>query len=77
MEKLKLGQVTELPSQVPLNNFFPKPAQQAMAATFGLWFENGVFDFKPAKFLNDTFPEIKPLKVKEMLDRAWKNSPIG
>ncbi len=45
-----------------------------MAAAFGLWFEDGVFDLKPAKFLNEMLPEIKPLKIKEMLDKAWKRS---
>ena len=46
-----------------------------MAAAFGLWFEYGVCDLKPTKaFLNETFPEIKPLKVKEMLDQAWRKA---
>ena len=69
-----MGQTTELPGQVSLYQFFPKPALQSMAAAFGLWFEDGIFDPKPAKFLNETFPEIKPLKVKELLEKAWKKS---
>ncbi|KAH6623331.1 hypothetical protein F5144DRAFT_358142 [Chaetomium tenue] len=74
-KKLKLGQTTELPAQVPLYPFFPKEAQQAMAAAFGLWFEDGICDLKPTKaFLNETFPEIKPLKVKEMLNQAWRKA---
>lgn len=67
-----MGQVTELPGQVPLYQFFPKSLLQNYVAAFGLWFEDGHFDLKPTKFLNETFPEIKPLKVKEMLDKAWK-----
>lgn len=75
VEKLKLGQTTELPAQVPSYPFFPKEPQQAMAAAFGLWFEHGICDLKPTKaFLNETFPDIKPLKVKEMLDKAWKKA---
>ncbi|GAB1316920.1 hypothetical protein MFIFM68171_07130 [Madurella fahalii] len=73
-EKLKLGQITELPGQASLYEFFPKPFLQAVGAAFGLWFDEGVFDLKPAKFLNETFPEIQPLKVKELLDKAWKKS---
>ncbi|KAK4031287.1 isoflavone reductase [Parachaetomium inaequale] len=76
-EKLERGEVTELPGQVPLYPFFPKPAQQAMGAGFGRWFEDGVFDMKPAngaRFLNDTFPDIEPLTIKELLEKAWKRS---
>ncbi|KAK4248804.1 isoflavone reductase [Corynascus novoguineensis] len=73
-EKLKSGQTTELPGQVPLYSFFPKPVMHSMIAAFGLWFEDGVFDLKPVRFLNESFPEIKPLTVKEMLDKSWKSS---
>lgn len=73
MEKLKARECTELPSQVPFYQFLPKPALQAYACAFGLWFEDGTFDLKPPnKFLNESFPEIKTLKVKEMLEMAWK-----
>lgn len=74
MEKLKSGQVTELPGQVPLYQFIPKQVLQGLAAAFGLLFDNGEFDMKPQSFLNEKFPEIKPLKVKELLDRAWRKS---
>ncbi|KAK4155293.1 isoflavone reductase [Chaetomidium leptoderma] len=73
-EKLERGEITELPGQIPLYPFFPKPAQDAIGAAFGLWCEDGVFDHKPAKFLNETFPEIKPLTAKALLEKAWKKS---
>ncbi|KAK3362517.1 hypothetical protein B0T25DRAFT_524497 [Lasiosphaeria hispida] len=73
VEELKAGKTTELPSQVPFYQFLPKPILQGMAASFGLWFDRGLFDLKPAKFLNQDFPEIKPMTVKEMLDQAWKS----
>jgi hypothetical protein len=76
-EKLERGETTELPGQVPLYPFFPKPVQQAMGAGFGCWFDDGVFDMKPpngARFLNDTFPHIEPLTIKELLEKAWKRS---
>ncbi|KLU84770.1 hypothetical protein MAPG_03806 [Magnaporthiopsis poae ATCC 64411] len=72
VEKLKTGQTTELPAQVPLYKFWPKEFMNAMAATFGLWFEQGAFDLKGVKFLNEQLPEIKPMTVKEMLDKAWR-----
>jgi len=71
---LKLGQTTELPGQVPLYSFFPKPVMHSMIAAFGQWFEDGLFDLRPVRFLNESFPEIKPLTVKEMLDKSWKSS---
>lgn len=74
MEKLKSGQVTELPGQVPLYQFVPKAALDGLAAAFGLLFDNGDVDMNPQSFLNERFPEIKPLKVKEMLDKAWRKS---
>ncbi|KAK3985330.1 isoflavone reductase [Cladorrhinum sp. PSN332] len=73
-EKLKRGQVTELPGQKVLYAFIPKEALQGMAAVFGLWFEEGLFDLKPGKgrkFLNEVVG-VETLKVKEMLDAAWK-----
>ncbi|KAK2751980.1 nmra-like family protein [Colletotrichum kahawae] len=75
-EKLKAGQTTELPGQIPAYPFFPKEAYQALAGTFGWWFENGTFDIPPPgkKTLNEIFPEIKAWKVKEILDKAWKKA---
>ncbi|KAJ0280791.1 hypothetical protein CBS470a_008603 [Colletotrichum nupharicola] len=75
-EKLKAGQTTELPGQIPAYPFFPKEAYQALAGTFGWWFENGTFDIPPSgkKTLNELFPEIKAWKVKEILDKAWKKA---
>ncbi len=71
MEKLKSGQATELPGQIASYAVFPKAMFQAFTATFGLWFDEGICDLKPARFLNDQFPEIKPLTAKELLDKAW------
>ncbi|KAF5516698.1 Oxidoreductase BOA1 [Colletotrichum siamense] len=75
-EKLKASQTTELPGQIPAYPFFPKEAYQALAGTFGWWFENGTFDIPPSgkKTLNELFPEIKAWKVKEILDKAWKKA---
>lgn len=72
VEDMKSGKTTELPGQVPLYQFIPKEALLGYTAVFGLWFENGAFDLKPEEWLNDSFPEIKPMTAKEMLEKAWK-----
>jgi hypothetical protein len=74
---LKAGQATELPCQVAEYQFMPKDIVQQWAAMFGLLFETGVFNIPPpgTKTLNEeVFPEIKPLKVKDILDGEWKKA---
>lgn len=41
-----------------------------MLAHCGRLFEEGVFDFQPEQSLNDIFPEIKPMSVKDILSVA-------
>jgi hypothetical protein len=76
VEKLKAGQATELPCQVAEYQFMPKEVVQQWAVMFGLLFETGVFNIPPpsTKTLNEVFPEIKPLKVKDILDGEWKKA---
>ena len=71
IDKLKGGQVTELPSHPSFYPFFPKQMLQGMFAAFGIMFENGVFDLKPSRTLNDDFPDIKPRTVKEVISEAY------
>ncbi|KAH8589852.1 nmrA-like family protein [Bisporella sp. PMI_857] len=73
-EKLGSGQSTELPGQAAAYNFLPREVVQSFASTFGLWFEEGAFNLKPTKTLNDQFPEITTIKVKDILTKAWKRS---
>lgn len=74
VEKMKLGQTTELPGQVSLYSFMPKESLQYIIAAHGVWFEEGVYNLKPTRFLNERFPEIKPIKVKEVLHQGWKKA---
>lgn len=71
MEKLREGKITELPSHTYAYAFVPKEVLQSMLAYFGTMFEDGYFDFKPAKTLNDVFSDIKPLTAKEVLKQGW------
>ncbi|KAH7231555.1 hypothetical protein B0J15DRAFT_574934 [Fusarium solani] len=73
LELLKEGKITELPGHRYAYEHFPKEALQGMLATFGILFDEGQFDFKPERSLNDIFPEIKPVSAKEMLEIGWKN----
>jgi len=58
--------------EIPLFKFIPKAVLLGYAAVFGLWFEGGAFDFKPEEWFNESVPDIKPLTVKQMLDKAWR-----
>jgi hypothetical protein len=71
---MQTGEVSELPGQVPLYSFVPKAFMKYLISTHGLWFEEGVYNFKPARFLNEKFPQIKPITVKEILGQAWKKT---
>ncbi|KAH6700551.1 hypothetical protein BKA61DRAFT_495944, partial [Leptodontidium sp. MPI-SDFR-AT-0119] len=43
----------------------------AMMVIFGNWFDEGTFDMKPSRLMNDIFPEIKPISVADIVP-AWK-----
>jgi hypothetical protein len=73
IEKLQRGEVTELPGHKKTYEAFggrdvAKPIVQRIFAQYGQWMEDGLFNYKSGIFLNDIFPEIKPLNLEE----AWK-----
>ncbi|PVH96182.1 NAD(P)-binding protein, partial [Periconia macrospinosa] len=71
VEKLKRGEVTELPTHRSIYPFYPKANLQIMMSGTGLLTEQGFFDLKPAHSLNDIFPEIRPRSVRELVEVAW------
>lgn len=73
LESLEKGETTELPGQVAAYPFFPKAMLRHFATIFGLWWAKGELDLKPARTLNEAFPEIHALKVKEGLKLAWSD----
>ena len=73
-ERLEKGEPTELSVYVPVYEHFPKPFFWGLISLFGLWFDNGDLDLKPERTLNQAFPEIKPLTVKELVNQAWKKN---
>jgi nucleoside-diphosphate-sugar epimerase len=66
VETLKSGKVTELPGHVPAYAFFPKEMLQSFHATFGLWFQDGLFDLTASSAATG----FRALSVKEALE--WK-----
>jgi hypothetical protein len=74
LEKLRTGQITELPLHPTLYPFFPKEILQGLFAAFGIMFEEGSFDLCPSHSLNDEFPDIKPRTVRELIFEAWKEA---
>jgi hypothetical protein len=56
--------------------YFPKQMLQGMCAVFGILFEEGFFDFKPEKSLNDQFPEITTRKIRDLVSEAWRGKQM-
>ncbi|KAF5007111.1 hypothetical protein FDECE_6542 [Fusarium decemcellulare] len=71
VEKLSKGEVTELPGHVPAYAFVPKVVLQQALSVYALWSAEGAFSLVSERTLNDVFPEIKPMGVREMLQKAW------
>lgn len=71
VDKLKTGEITELPSHPMFYPFFPKQMLQGMFAAFGIMFETGVFNFEPSTTLNKEFPDIKVKTVKEIVSEFY------
>lgn len=71
---LKAGKVTELPMHEAMYASIPKPQLQELSARTGLWYTTGEMDLTPSHTLNQDFPDIRPVSVKEFLEQAWKGS---
>ncbi|KAI9042144.1 NAD(P)-binding protein [Aspergillus affinis] len=71
VEKLKRFEITELPGHQALYDYFPKKAFQWFISIFELFTTDGSSHIQRAGCLNDRFPHIKALTVKEMLDLYW------
>ncbi|KAF4962146.1 hypothetical protein FSARC_9763 [Fusarium sarcochroum] len=71
VEKLEKGEVTELPGHVPAYARVPKTILQKTLAAYGLWSVKGAFDLDARKTLNDAFPDIKPISVKDFMEESW------
>ncbi|KAL3419993.1 hypothetical protein PVAG01_08492 [Phlyctema vagabunda] len=70
---LKNGQITELPSHVPMYPFLPKEHLQGFLSVFGIWSERGDFDLDVTQGdnLNQLFPEITTTSIEDIIKEAW------
>ncbi|TVY76133.1 Oxidoreductase swnN [Lachnellula suecica] len=71
VEKLRSGEVTELPSHPPLYQYIPKQMLAWLLSRFGLWAVYGIMYLPKEGSLNEKFPEIKTMTVREMIS-VWK-----
>jgi hypothetical protein len=52
--------------------FFPKEQMQYLLAAFGAWTAAGEFNLPEENTLNNRFPDIKPVSLKQVLEQGWK-----
>ncbi|UPX17228.1 uncharacterized protein EKO05_0007594 [Ascochyta rabiei] len=67
VEKLRRGEITELPTHQYLYNSFPKPLLAELLSKFGLWAVMGIMFYPKEESLNEKFPDIKTISVREMV----------
>ncbi|KAJ3453705.1 hypothetical protein MRS44_017952 [Fusarium solani] len=72
VEKLRRGEMTELPAHVESYSVLPKKILQASFAAYSLYAIDGLYDFPKESTLNAKFPEIKTTTIEDMLN-LWKS----
>ncbi|KAF5967094.1 hypothetical protein FCOIX_12143 [Fusarium coicis] len=65
-EKLEKGEVTELPFNRNAADL-PQKVLEGLMSLWGLYVLEGKYDLPTDKALNNVFPDIKPLKVEDVL----------
>ncbi|KAJ0151603.1 Uncharacterized protein HZ326_5974 [Fusarium oxysporum f. sp. albedinis] len=73
VETLEKGELSELPGHEAMfaNIPAPKAVMKKVMSAYGLWAESGGFNLDESGALNNVFPEIKPITVREFLEDAW------
>ncbi|KAI9148771.1 nmra-like family [Paramyrothecium foliicola] len=74
IEDLKEGKATELPALTKALPYIPISREHLLGfvATFGLMFDDGTFNLDEKLALNNKFPDIETLKIKDALEAAVK-----
>lgn len=70
-EKLQKGEVTSLPSNEGTPDF-PRQVLEGLMSFWGLYALEGKYDMPTDKAINKVFPDIQPLKVKDVLE-IWRD----
>ncbi|ETS78372.1 hypothetical protein PFICI_10434 [Pestalotiopsis fici W106-1] len=74
MDKLKKFEITELPQHESLYPRFPKQRFQWFQSIFEQWTVAGLAHIQREGSLNQTFSDLKPLNIRDMLEQCWKKS---
>ncbi|PYI05406.1 NAD(P)-binding protein [Aspergillus sclerotiicarbonarius CBS 121057] len=72
MEKLQQFEITELPGHRALYQHFPRKAFQWFMAIFELFTADGSSRIAREGALNERFPDIQTLTVRELLEKYWQ-----
>lgn len=69
MERLQEGEFTELPPHAKeiAASPFPEALARSLLSILGLWTVEGYFNIPVEGSLNQKFPNIKPMTVRDML----------
>jgi hypothetical protein len=71
VEKLRSGDITELPAHTSAYSFIPKSLLYGIQSKFGLYVAYGMFDLPEERSLNQQFPEIKTTTLEDVIGH-WK-----
>ncbi|KAL7941064.1 hypothetical protein V8C42DRAFT_361477 [Trichoderma barbatum] len=71
VEKLRSGQITELPGHRAVYDQIPKDYMHKYLSLFGLLVTEGGMDVPVEKALNTRFPDIKTVKIKDVVAK-WQ-----
>ena len=70
-EKLQKGEVTDLPCNAGTSSVYSDELIRSLLAAWGGYVLEGRFDIPTDKTLNTVFPDVQPLKVKDVLG-MWR-----
>ncbi|KAI4106606.1 MAG: hypothetical protein L6R37_002107 [Teloschistes peruensis] len=68
---LRAGRITEIPAYVKLYDVFPKEMLLEMMAGLGVGMITGLFDFAGEELLNEKFPDVGTVKMREFIKEHW------
>ncbi|KAJ4353203.1 uncharacterized protein N0V89_004929 [Didymosphaeria variabile] len=72
---LEKGEATILPQLEGAPTEADYPGMRAMISEFGLMAVRGVLDVSRLGVRNEEFPQIKPMGVEEVVEKAWGKGP--
>ncbi|KAL8633165.1 hypothetical protein Q9189_001065 [Teloschistes chrysophthalmus] len=68
---LRAGRITEIPAYVALYDVFPREMVLEMMAGLGVGMITGLFDFEGEELLNERFPDVSTVKMREFILEHW------